>query len=169
MILFHLTVSEPLGSAGCPASQRSVGCSHALQTLSAHSGAAPLQDGTICPTSELQLSHHSLQVLPPPHHLSTYSCPTANSRCCSLLHFPAQRLFLQSPTSRFSHTFFPGKSPEAMHLQGFSICRTRRKLPPAPLRARAGTAPLTAGTRQGMVVFCRGPTSLCAHSQTLQT
>lgn len=147
--LFHLTKTQnPLGQEVVQ-HPRDQCVAHMLhQTLSAHSGAAALQDGTMCPTPYLQLPHHSLQLLPSPHHLSTCSpCPIANPGCCSRLRFPAQRPFLPSPTSSFSHTFFPGKSLEAMHLQRFSICKT--KLPPAPLRARPRTALLTASTRQG--------------------
>lgn len=96
-----------------------------------------------------------------PHHSS--SCPTTPSSCCLLpitslpttpVQLPTQGaapsfIFLPSPTSPFPHTFFPGKSPEAMHLQRFSILGTRRKLPSAPLRARPSTVPLRAGTREG--------------------
>lgn len=116
-------------------------CLHAPQTLSAHSGAAALQDGTICPTTPSRCCSLPIAFLPAPSAL----LPT-NPRHCSHLHFPARRLFLLSPTSPFSHTFFPGKSPEAMHLPRFSLCGT--KLPPALLRARPVTAPLTAGIRQ---------------------
>lgn len=100
-----------------------------------------------------------------PYHSSSYS--TTPSRCSLLpiTSLPAPPVLLPtqgvapsfifqprdflSPTSPFSHTFFPEKSPKAMQLQRFSICRTRRKLPPALFRARPGTAPLAAGTRQG--------------------
>lgn len=137
--LFHLTKAENSWDQQVVQHPRDQWIAHMLHKLCTF--------WSSCFSGWHHLPHHSLQVLPCPHHLSTCSlCPIANPGCCSHLHFPAQRLFLLSPTSPFSQTFFPGKSPEAMHLPRFSICRT--KLPPALLRARPVTAPLTAGIRQ---------------------
>lgn len=132
LILFHLIKSQS------PLSQQVV--QHPRDQCVAH--VLPNSFCTFWSSSSSGWHHlpHTIAPAAPPLPLVAVSSPSPLyllplSNCQPKLLLPPS-FSCHHPTFPFSQTFSPGKSPEAMHLQRFSILGTRRKLPSALLRAR---------------------------------
>lgn len=148
--LFHLRgLRTP-----CPASQRSVGCSHAPQTLSAHSGAAALQGGTSCSTTPFRCCLLPITSLPaPPALLPSQNAPSFifHPRGFSCHHPLSSRIFSREIAR--SHAFAEIQHP-----------RDKEEAPSCTSQSRARDSSAHSWHQARMVVLCPGPTSV----QTLQ-